>query len=57
MVLMTEGLVAVVSFENVAVCASHPPIGGIRELGSKIIGSRFSFLLPYQSISFLYPQM
>ena len=29
MVLMTEGLVAVVSFENVAVCASHPPIGGI----------------------------
>ena len=37
--------------------ASHPPIGGIRELGGKIIGSRFSFLLPYQSISFSYPQM
>jgi hypothetical protein len=54
-VLMTEGLVAVVGFENVAVCAS--PIGGIRELGGEIIGSRFSFLLPYQSISLLYPQL
>ena len=28
-------------------------VGGIRELGGKIIGSRFSSLLPYQSISFL----
>jgi hypothetical protein len=54
-VLMTEGLVAVVGFEDV--CASHPQIGGIRELGGKIIGRRFSFLLPYQSISFLYLQM
>jgi hypothetical protein len=43
----------VVGFENVAVCASHPPIGGTRELGGKIIGSCFPFILQYQSTSFI----